>query len=115
MTTSIERSMSNRKVLSLTTAQGTTGRLNYEDASGARIYIPAGSSITTLTYYDAPVDEADDTTVWYEAMDDADTPAAIVRTVEAGKSYPIPEALFGARFIAIKADAAGDVYVTKKG
>ena len=100
-----------RFTLSLTTSETTTGEIDgYDDFVGGRVHIPNGSSITSLTYYDS----SDDGTTWSEAWDDASTPAVLTRTVAADKSYPIPDALFAAERIRIKADAAEDVIVVLK-
>ncbi len=101
-----------RRTLSLTTDSATTGEIkDYDKFVGGRVYVPTGTSHTTLTFYDSD----DDGTTWYEAWDDAATPAVLTRTVAAGKSYPIPDALFAAERIRIKSDSAEDVQVVLKG
>lgn len=79
--------------------------------AGGRIYVPAGSTITTLTFYDAPSEDG----TFLASYDDAATPAAITLTVSAGKSYPIPPKLFGAGAIKMLGNAAGTVHVCLKG
>ena len=81
----------------------------FEDWGGGRVYIPSGSSITSLTWYDAP--EPGGT---YHAANDEDS-VALVQTVEAGKSYEIPVSLAGAGALKIVGDATGTVTVTLKG
>ena len=70
--------------------------------------VPAGSSITTITWYDAPGE--DDT--FLPSQDSAASPAALSTTVSAGKSYPIPTDLYGAGALKLVADASGSVDVT---
>jgi hypothetical protein len=73
--------------------------------------IPVGSSITSLTWY-----ESDDVGGTYvAAYDDSSPPAAVTQTVSAGKGYPIPTILAGARALKIVADASGNVTVSLKG
>jgi len=100
-----------RLTLSLTTSDTTTGEItDFDRYVAGRVYVPAGAASTTLTFYDSD----DDGTTWLAAWDDAATPAAIARTVAAGNSYPIPDALFACERIRIKSDAAEDVVVVLK-
>ena len=75
-------------------------------ASG-EIHIPSAAGYVTLTYFTASPAGT------YFAAQNA-TPAAIVQTVAADKSYPIPEHLFGANRIQIRANVAGNIRVTLK-
>ena len=101
------------RVMSLTvaTSAGNSAVLPFGGYASGRIYVPAGSSITTLTFYDAPYAEG----TFIASYDDAGTPAAITLSVGAGKSYPIPAKLFGAGAIKMVGDAAGTVDVSLKG
>ena len=100
-----------RLTLALTTNSATTGEIaDFDQYVAGRVHIPTGANSTTLTYYDS----SDDGTTISEAWDDAATPAVLTRTVAAGKSYPIPDALFAAERIRIKSDAAEDVVVVLK-
>jgi hypothetical protein len=94
--------------LALTTSAGTTPAVNFAQFAGGRIYIPTGSSITTLTFHDAPTPDGT-----YLPAQDADG-EAITLTVEAGKSYPLPDELFAAAQLKIVADAAGSVALALK-
>lgn len=76
-------------------------------ASGS-IYVPAGSSMTTLTWF--ACETVDGT---YLAAEDAAS-AAVTQTVAASQSHPIPVALAGARFIKATANASGVMGVTLK-
>ena len=100
-----------RITLALTTSETTTGEIDdFDQYIAGRVHVPTGSSHTTLTFYDS----SDDGTTWNAGWDDGATPAAIARTVSAGKSYPIPDALFAAERIRIKSDSAEDVVVVLK-
>lgn len=98
-----------KRSLSLNTAVSTTPEIDYEHFSGGTIYIPDGSSITTLTWHVAP--EKGGT---YLAAQDS-SGDAVTQTVAADEAHPIPEALFGARAIKAVVNAAGDVEVSLKG
>ena len=105
--------------VALTTSSATTPTISYEKANSGTIHIPTGSTITTLTWYSgytAPATStaAESATVFVAAYDSAGTPAAVTQTVSAAKSYPIPAALAGCRFLRVTGDAAGTVYFTWK-
>lgn len=79
-----------------------------------RIFVPSGSSITSLTFYEAlpnTPDQAEETD-WYACHDE--NYDALVKTVAAGKSYPIPWALSGSSRFKMLGDAAGVVHVLIK-
>lgn len=97
--------------LDVATSAGSCDVLPFGGYASGRIYVPAGSSLTTLTFYDAPYAEG----TFVASYDDAGTPAAITLTVSAGKSYPIPAKLYGAGAIKIVGNAAGTVDVSLKG
>lgn len=81
--------------------------------AGGRVYIPSGSSITSLTFYDAP---ASDGTYLASYDDTATTPVAITLTgLGASKSYPIPAKMFGANWIKMVGNADGTVHLSLKG
>ena len=97
--------------VAVTASLATTGQIPYHDMSGGRVHIPAGSSITSLTWYDA----TDLGGTFLAAYDSAATPAAITQTVSAEKSYPIPVDLFGARVLKVVGNAEGTVTISLKG
>jgi hypothetical protein len=70
--------------------------------------VPSGSSITSLTWYTCH--EVDGTYIAAQ-----DSLGALVQTVAASKSYRLPTDLIGARFLKAVGDAAGTIYVHKKG
>ena len=77
--------------------------------AGGMLFIPAGSSVTTLTWWAA--EEPGGT---YLAASDEDG-TAITQTVAAGKSYQLPLALYGCRALKAVSDAAGVMGVSLKG
>lgn len=92
----------------LTTDVATNPVIDFRGAAGGTVFVPAGSSITSLTWYAAPDPEGD-----FLPLNDAD--GAIVQTVEAGKAYDLPAACFGARALKVDPDAAGSIHVSLKG
>ena len=97
-----------RKV-SIATALASSSEIPYASYERGQIIVPAGSSITGLTWYVA--EKVNGTFI--AAYSDATT--AVEQTVEAGRAYSIPSALAGAASLKAVGDAAGDVYVNLKG
>jgi hypothetical protein len=95
----------------LTTSLTTTAEIDIGHYTSGEIYIPSGSSITTLTYYASPC-PAGGGGVYVPANDS--TPAVIVQTVSGPNAYPIPAALFGGDCIKIVVNAAGTVDIVLK-
>ena len=105
--------------VALTTDSATTPTISFQKAVAGTVHIPVGSTITLLTWYSgytAPATSAaaEAATVFTAAFDSAATPLAVTQVVAAGQSYPIPVALAGSRFLRIKGNAAGTVYITWK-
>lgn len=103
----------------LTTSSTTTPTISFQKQIAGTIHIPDGSSITLLTWYSgytapATASAAEAATVFVAAYDSAATPAAVTQTVAAGRSYPIPVALAGSKYLRVTGDAAGTVYITWK-
>ncbi len=94
--------------VTLTASSSTTPEIEITDSAWGSVFIPGGSSITTLTYYAAPYVGG----THIPAQDS--TPAAITQTVEAGKAYPLPYDLFGAGAIRIVANTTGIVGISLK-
>ena len=82
--------------------------IEFEDFQYGMVYVPDGSSLTTLTWY-ASLEK----TGPFIAADDA-AGNAVTQTVAAGQAHPIPSALVGARFLRITGNVAGVVGVTLK-
>lgn len=91
------------------TTAAATEYVIYTDRVGGRFYVPAGSSITAITWYDAP--KYDDT--FLASCDQFGD--AITQTVAAGYSYEVPTALAGAGAIKAVVDAAGTLDFALKG
>lgn len=96
------------KTVTLTTSAATTPEIDIARFAWGEIYIPTGSSITTLTYHVAP--EMGGT--YLPAQDSSGT--AVTQTVGAAKAYPVPAAIWGAYAIRIVANAAGAISVSFK-
>lgn len=77
--------------------------------AGAILFIPTGSSVTSLTWY---VAEKPGGT--YLAANDEDG-VAVTQTVAAAKAYALPSALYGARALKAVSDAAGSFAISMKG
>lgn len=85
-----------------------SGNIDLRNAAGGRFGVPAGSSITTIT--------------WYESFDGGDTflacqdgsGAAVTQTVSAGNSYPFPDSLYASGLVRAEGDAAGTIDVVRK-
>lgn len=82
--------------------------IDYGDFAQGMVHIPEGSSLTKLTWYSST--KSDGT---YLPADDA-SGTAVVQTVAASQSHPIPASLSGARFLRITGDAEGVVGITMK-
>lgn len=94
--------------VSLTTAIGTTEAILIGNHSIGTVGIPTGSSVTTLTYW------VSQDGVTYIPLYTVDNAAAVTQTVAATRAYPIRSEAFGARFLKIVSNAAGDVSVSLK-
>jgi hypothetical protein len=94
--------------VSVAAAVADSGAINYGDFAAGMIYIPSGSSLTTLTWHTSMVNDGP-----YLAAEDAAS-AALTQTVAAGQAHPIPVALNGARFLKITSSVAGEVGITMK-
>lgn len=96
-----------KQALSITTAIGTTGEINYTDAAGGTLHITAGSGLTTLTFWVAP--EIGGTfTPAYEST------TAVTLTVVHTRAYAIPASLLGAGAIKIVGNTTGSIEVSLK-
>jgi hypothetical protein len=82
--------------------------VNFENFERGMIYVPAGSSITSITWHCST--KASGT--YLPARNESSV--ALVTTVAAGQAYPIPEVLSGAMFLKMVGNAAGVVGVTMK-
>lgn len=76
----------------VTSSSTTTTPIPYHGFASGEVLIPAGSTVTTLTWW-----ASHDGVTYYAAQDSAGS--AVTQTVAASKAYPIPVALLGARFL----------------
>ncbi len=98
--------------LSANTAANTTDIIDYRGYASGSVYIPNGSSITTITWNV----RASNNTATAAAYDGAATPVAVVSgNLAADRSYPIPTALLGSDFLYPVTNAAGSITVSLKG
>ena len=88
--------------VSLTDAIGTTPQLNFRGFRKGYVYVPNGSSLTSLTWYASATDSGD-----FEACHDGSS--AITSTVAADRAVPLPSGLEGAAYIKAVGNAAGTV------
>lgn len=105
--------MESPEVSALTVGLDTTVNASAEikfQARGATVLIPTGSGITSLTYYAAEKPGGT-----YLPLYASDASTEVTQTVQGGRAYDMPAAVFGAYPIKIVANAAGNVYLTMKG
>lgn len=105
------------KAVSVTAAHATTGEIDFRGARGGRFYVPTGSGITSITWYDAPMPRSYGvgSDAEYAGYEDDPTAAVAQTGVAAGKSYDIPAALFASGAIYPVGNTTGTIYVTQKG
>lgn len=103
--------------ISVTNDIATTEAIPFEFARGGTVFVPNGSSLTTLTWH-----AAEKLGGTYEAAyNNAGTPAAVTQTVAQDRAHPIPvetadgpTSLAGAGALKIVGNAAGTVLVNLK-
>lgn len=101
----------------ITDAVGTTPEIVIGSADEVHVYIPSGSSITTLTLHgsplrsdDAAIDEDEDQTFY--ALHDSS--GAVTVTVSAGRCYKLPSDVVGLPALKIVGNAGGEIYISGK-
>lgn len=109
--------------LALTDTLGTTPDIPFEEFVGGTIYIPAGSPITTLTFFGSPRQKGDndpvksafdpDTALVYYALTNS-IGVAVTLTVGAGKCYNLPTDIFGFGSMKITVNSNGVAELSKK-
>lgn len=95
--------------ISANTATTTSESFRYGTYAGGMLFIPSGSSITTITWYAAETD----TGTWLAVKDEDGT--AVTQTVAASEAHQLPTALYGARYLMPVVNAAGTILFTLKG
>lgn len=88
-------------------AEASSKAIPYSDFEKGMVHVPAGSSLTTLTWHVS----ASERGTYLPAYNSA---GAITQTVQGGRSYPIPSDLQGANYLKITGNASGSVDVTLK-
>ena len=88
--------------ISLTDGIGTTPVINYRGYRKGFVYVPNGSSLTTLTWHSSDSEDGD-----FEACHDGSN--AITSTVAADRAVPLPTTLEGAAYLKAVGNAAGTV------
>jgi len=86
-----------------------TPEINWSGAVAGTIFIPAGSTITTLTYHAAPKKGGTYLPLQTSAG------VAVTQTVVATKAYDMPASLVGCGAIKIVTNADGAVEISIKG
>ena len=94
--------------ITVDTAVADSDAINYGPFASGSVYVPAGSSLTTLTWHACETRAGT-----YLAAEDAAS-AAVTQTVAASQVHPMPVALLGCRFLKITGNAEGTVGVTLK-
>lgn len=105
----LDRLSSTLVEVTVDTTAAASEEINYGGYSGGMVFIPAGSSVTTLTWWAAEKPGGT-----YLAAQDRDSDA-ITQTVAASESHPIPIDLYGCRAIKAVTNAAGTMAVSLKG
>lgn len=95
--------------VSVAVAVASSTEIPFQSYSGGIVYVPVGSSLTTITWYVASKPGG----TYTEANDEDGQP--VVQTVAAGKAYAIPSALFAAAGLKAVGDAAETVAMSLKG
>jgi hypothetical protein len=92
---------------SLVGTTGAAGKVDFRNFSGGQVYVPAGSSITSLTWYGSH-----DGVTFLPVQDGAGN--AVVSTVAAGYSCLIPASCFACAFLLAVGNAAGTINLSIK-
>jgi len=91
----------------LTAVLATTEAINNSENAGGVVFIPGDSSITSLAFYAAPTRTGTFLPLQEEVGDGTTWPCS--RTVEAGKCYELPAAIYPAQFLKVVTNASDDV------
>lgn len=101
------------EAVTITASAATTGQLAYKGIAHGVIYVPTGSSLTSLAFHNVAI-VSGSPVVATNAHKDEDG-NAISLTVAAATSYPMPTALSGGDEWAIVGNTTGTIYVHCKG
>lgn len=95
--------------IAVTAALATTEAFEYRGFAAGMVYVPAGSALTSLTWY-----AAEDMDGTFQPVYDGAT-TAIASTVAAGRAVPIPSYCLGAGALKVVGNDAGTIKVSLKG
>ena len=109
----MSRASSEWDAVTITASAGTTGQLAYRGLAHGVIYVPAGSSLTSLAFHTVAIVSGSPVVSTNAHRDESGN--AISLTVAAATSYPMPTALSGGDNWAIVGNTTGTVYVHAKG
>lgn len=104
----MDRFSNSVSIVTITNSAATTGEITLSAYAGGMIFIPAGSPLTTLTWWAS--NKSGGTFLPANDMDGV----SIVQTVAHTNCYPLPYDLFGARAIKAVGNDSGDVAVSLK-
>lgn len=110
MTVEIERYSKHMEDVAITDDVDTTPEIPFHRWKYGMVYVPDGSSITTLTIHAAP-----DVGETYEPLWDNGTPSAVTITVAANRANPLPDECFGAGALKLVGNVAGTIQISLKG
>ncbi len=105
----VTRVPSTVKSVAVDTVVADSEEVSVGDCTGVAIFVPAGSSITSVAFYGAV--EAGGT---YLPLYDT-TNTAVTLTVAAGRAYQAPFSVFPLRYMKLVGNADGNVDLTLKG
>jgi hypothetical protein len=93
---------------SLVTTSADTPAIPFGDSAGGIIQLPAGSSITSLTFYASSTESG----TYAQLYDSSNN--AVSRTVAAERAYALPDECFAARWLKIVVNVNGTATLTFK-
>tara|TARA_B100000809_G_scaffold100422_1_gene98940 strand:+ start:1322 stop:1642 length:321 start_codon:yes stop_codon:yes gene_type:complete len=94
--------------VSITASASTSATIAFRSFAGGTVYVPNGSSLTTLTPHVAPNPDAT-----FEPAHD-ESGSAISITVSADQAHPLPTALFACGALKLVGNTTGTVVVGLK-
>ncbi|HEV3417598.1 MAG TPA: hypothetical protein VG056_12315 [Pirellulales bacterium] len=109
MSNRIRRHHSQLAGIALTNSVATTAEIDLTAVASGCVLVPAGSTLTTLTYYGARQPGS----TYVAIQDSSGNP--VTQTVAAGKGYPLPAACADYGALKLVANTAGAVDVSLKG
>lgn len=96
--------------VAVTTSAATTGKFDYRNFAGGQVYVPANSSLTTLTWRGSH-----DGVTYLPVQDGAGTAvASTVTPSTTGCCCLIPASCFACAFLKAVGNAAGTIYLSLK-